>query len=343
VTHLLTSFLIAVALGGCIETDFDAPEIINRWRVIAVVAEPPTVGIDRQMTLTPYVLDPDGNRVTPEDGFVFDWVACVRPERIGALSGDMYSDSVPSRACGPGIPSLALDVAPDGTATVDVSGEAVRSLLDPENLDRAAALLGVPVEILDRIFREVGVIIFVQLFVCSRSDGGRTCTGADELHHRAYKRVIVRNVDADGLATNPWEPRFGVRLRDAPLEDNQWITARTTDEPFVCVPESGEPIVLPADTEVILDPEDVPLEPGPDTWIESYTVVSLTGELFEQNETAYYTFYSTGGSFSEGVTRAPDDEEIWTTPEEPGTYPLWLVVRDGHGGMMPCQIDVTVM
>ncbi len=340
--RLLALSLACVALSACFDPHFDRPSKIQTWRVLAVVADPPTVGVGRTVGLTPLVVDPNGERVTPRDGVVFEWLGCLRPERVPNLNSSTYETNIPGLAC-EGYPVLPLVPGPDGTASFFVGADSIDAAVTPDNLQAAADALGVPIEFVQRILTDVGLTITIQLRVCDGPAGGTACAPDAEVFVSAFKRVLIMARDADDLARNPWPIRFGVRLRDAPLEDNEWLSAREVDEPFVCVSESGEPITLEANTDYLLDPEDVNLEPGPDTWVEEYTVVDAAGQFVQVNEGAFYSFYSTEGHIAFENTRAPTDEGVWTTPEEPGTYPVWVVVRDGHGGMAGCRADIVVM
>jgi len=342
IAHVAWVLACSLMLVGCFDPGFDRQSEIQTWRVLSIVADPPTVGINRSVQVTPLVVDPEGNHVLPGEGVVFEWLACLRPERVPGLTSSQYESEIPSRACD-GYPVLPLTPGPNGTASFFVSADALESAFTPENFALAAEVLGVPLDFLARVLVEVGMTITVQLRVCAGPAGATACRSDAEVHISAYKRVLVMALDEDDLATNPWPIRFGIRGRNAPLGDNVWLSARDVDETYRCVSESGESIVLAAGTDFLLDPEDVPLEPGPDTWIEEYTVVDAAGRFIQVYEGAFYAFYSTAGSIGFENTRAPSDEDVWTTPEEPGTYPIWVVVRDGHGGMAGCRADIDVM
>jgi hypothetical protein len=87
----------------------------------------------------------------------------------------------------------------------------------------------------------------------------------------------------------------------------------------------------------VLTPED-----GEEAWLETFPVIDTGGRFVTGEEHAYYSFFSTGGRFDQEVTRAPAREEIWRTPRTPGPYPLFVVVRDGHGGTSWCRAAVEV-
>ena len=332
----------AVALGGCFDPMFDRSSEVKTWRGLAIVAEPPVVGLDRDVQLRALVVMPDGTHVAPSDTLAFEWVACIRPERVPGLSSSQFDPEVESNACG-GFPSLPLVTAADGSAVMSVSSAALGAVLAPDRLDEVAALLGITTELLTEIFERVGITVVVELDVCELGEGAHRCADDGAVRRvTAYKRVLVRDLFEDDLGHNPPPPRFGLRLRDEEVSANRWIVDDPS-APFLCIAEDGAPVSLAASTEHIVDPEDVGLEPGPDSWLENYTVLDLAGGFTDVQERAYYSYYSTGGNLAQETTRAPADEEVWTTPEDPGTYPLWVVVRDGHGGTSACRLDVVVM
>lgn len=87
----------------------------------------------------------------------------------------------------------------------------------------------------------------------------------------------------------------------------------------------------------------VPVTPIPGIdWTEEFPIWDYTGSVRIGRENEYYSFYATGGSISEETTRPPDRAIEWTAPEEPGTYRLWMIVRDGHLGARGCWVDVEV-
>jgi hypothetical protein len=92
---------------------------------------------------------------------------------------------------------------------------------------------------------------------------------------------------------------------------------------------------------------DITLSPDPDeSWVQSYTVFRPDGSgLQTVPEGAYYAWLSTGGGFRDsGMEQAPAREGVWAPPElaEIGSIevPLWIVVRDGHGGSSACKTMV---
>lgn len=306
--------------SGCIEGELDRKSIVNRWRVLAIQADRPEARPGMDVRFDALVVTPEGQHAAHRsDGVLFDWVACVRMEGAPGLSGLQYSPEDPSEACGAADTSMGLTTAEDGSATI--SGELTDALWpDPEDLSSAAReVFGdrVTPELIERLLSTVGIIVTVQLTI---REGGEEAM-------RAYKRITL--VDRESLGTNPPEPRYRI--------GEQWISGRDVEEPWTCLPEDGEMPVVQPGAEVILSPD-----PEDEGWRETYFVLDIAGVITEVSERPYYSFLSTDGAFDQETTRAPVREEIWLSPEDPGVYPLWLVVRDGHGGMTACRTRVEV-
>lgn len=319
--RLLTTAAIAcLALtAGCIEGELDRKSIINRWRVLAIQADRPEVQPGMDVRFDALVVTPEGERaVHGEEGVRFDWVVCLRMEETPGLSGLQYSPEDPSEACG-AVDVITLSTEDDGSATLD--GATVEALWPDADMlsEEAEEVFGgrISPELIRELLSTVGVIVTSELTVRE---------GGEEIM-RAYKRITV--VEREELGTNPPEPRFQV--------DDRWISARDVDEPWTCLPEDGEMPVVDAGEQVVISPD-----PDDESWRETYFVLDITGTITEGTERPYYSFFSTDGTFDQEVTRAPVREEIWVAPEDAGLYPLWVVVRDGHGGMTACRTQVEV-
>ncbi len=319
--RVLGTFALAtLVLGGCIEGELDRRSIIDRWRVLAIQADHPEARPGMDVTFRPLVVTPDGAQALHgQDGVRFEWVACVRPEEPPGLSGLQYDPEDPSEACGAARIRLDLTTAGDGSATLPGSVTALAWPAPGEASAEASEIFGDAIDpaVVARLLETVGLLLTVELTV--EEDGEHIMT--------AYKRITL--VDREDLGTNPPPPR--VRVGDT------WVTGRDVAEPWTCEPEDGTAPVLPPDEEVVLAPD-----PDDDGWREEYWVLDITGTLTQVRERPYYAFLSTDGTFDQEITRAPIREELWVTPEEPGDYPLWLVVRDGHGGMSACRATVGV-
>jgi hypothetical protein len=210
--------------------------------------------------------------------------------------------------------AAAIELEWDGERAL-LSGGATQAAIDALFAELGEAPPGAPEAVVREVYETVGLTLVVNLV-------GRDAEGAIVID--AFKRVVL-TPRAD-VTTNPPAPRFAI--------GGTWVSARG-GEPFVCAPESDAPVVS-AGSVVILSPE-------PDeTWIETFPSIDIEGRTVQGTEDAYYSWFSTAGAFSFATTRPPDRDVEWTAPEEPGTYPLWLVVRDGHLGGSACRAEVTV-
>lgn len=193
--------------------------------------------------------------------------------------------------------------------TATLRGEDTQAAIDDLLALIEGAEVGTPEAVVRQVYESVGLTIAIDVRAYDR-DGALVLDG--------YKRVVL--TPRTGVTTNPPPPRFSI--------DGTLVTPDT--DPFVC---GGEVVV---EGTILLEPD--PDEP----WLETFPSLDLEGRVQEGSEAAYYSWFSTGGDFAFDVTRAPDRAVEWTVPEEPGEYPLWLVVRDGHLGVSACRASVVV-
>jgi hypothetical protein len=215
--------------------------------------------------------------------------------------------------------AIGEDAAPialawDG-ATAVLEGDETTRAIDSLLAQLGEASPGTPEHVVRLVYEEVGLPLTVQLELRDE-DGAIVLEG--------FKRFFLS--PRAERTTNPPGPRFAV--------DGRWVS--TPSGSFECEPEAEAPEVR-AGAAVVLAPD-----PSDEGWLEAYPALDLEGEIIESRESAFYSWYSTAGRFSFAVTRPPDREVEWTAPEEPGDYPLWLVVRDGHLGTSACRTIVRV-
>jgi hypothetical protein len=149
---------------------------------------------------------------------------------------------------------------------------------------------------------------------------------ADGRELRAVKRVLL-SVNPTPH-TNPPRPRF---------EFGGTMVNPDPEDPWGCV--GDQPLVVRTGSDTEISPFTVD---GTEDWVEKYKILNARGELEERTERAFYSWFATAGDFDRHTTRAPLRNQIWTAPNEPGQYRLWLVVRDGHGGASACGVDIRV-
>lgn len=292
----------ASLLAACADVpDFPDPSLVDRPRVLAIVADPPEVhpGQDALISLL----------FAGAESYTVQWRACGAFDSFG---GSQYGDGEADEGCGG---SLAIDLGQGDTAVLP--GALTQRFFD--DLELAAMVLGtaLPEGTIERIRSSVGLPFLVE---ASIDTGGKQI--------RAVKRVLIS--ERAQPHQNPPPPHFrvgGIEVTAVP------------NAAFICEPRDGDTLSVRADAEVELAPVvDGEIEP----WVEPYQVIDLRGQLRDREETAFYSWFSTAGALQEGTTKSPLRNEIWHTPSAPGCYPLWLVVRDGHGGTSACGVDVAI-
>jgi hypothetical protein len=324
--------LLALTAAACVPLpDFDDESLIDRPRVLAIVAEPPEVTKGASTELSLLLALPDQ---TAHDAGADALAARATWNVCGAFfttfRGSQYGDQPDDQGCRGGfsVPLEALDA--HGMRAV-LPGALTGALF--ESLELAAASFGavLPEATVEVIRERVGLALVVEATVVV---GGR------EL--RAIKRVLVS--ESTMPHGNPDPAHFDLLDGDASLAEI------VTDpvQPMRCAAVTGEVPVIEAGQEVELAPrvpEVADADAGADggePWLEDYQVLNARGELEPRRERAFYSWFSTAGRFSDAVTRSPLRNTLWRAPRTPGPYPIWLVIRDGHGGTRACRLDVEV-
>lgn len=321
-----------LALVSCVDTDFARPSLVQTSRVLAIVADPPVLGVDVPTTLSALVVNASGAPLShdPNAGVTFVWTACLVPASVPGLQGMQYDADGTQQGCG-GATSIPLSTDASGAATLPAG--LLDQVVAGGSLASVAEILGLPVSLLMEALARTGVIVTVELRV--------ERPGREPLI--ATKRVVLRDLpQAEVIGSNPSLPRFSIRARDEDETTATWISGRDHAAPWQCDWEDA-PRTLHAGETYVLDPVDVPDESEDEAdWRERYEVVDLTGSFLTLSEQPYYAWYGTAGRFDQEQTTEPADEELWRAPSTPGVHPLWLVVRDGHAGVSACRIDVEV-
>lgn len=321
-THAVLLSLLAV---GCTPFPYTPQDIVNSPRILDIVADPPEVAPGGESTLSVlYVDDVPGRAVT------YQWTACVTAESIGAggFSGAQFGTMQQDPGCPPPTPGTMNDLGTDAGATLPATltglfrapNAATLSLLFRSTVTDESAMQ------LAALIHAIGVPILVQVTVSDAATGEELIT--------AFKRVLIR--DGASPNTNPPPPRFQI--------GDSWVSARIPGlPPFTCLPED------PRHPPLVVRGEEVTLTPDPDeAWVQSYTVFRPDGSgLQTVSEGGYYAWLSTGGGFKDsGMEQSPAREGVWTPPSlaEIGSIevPLWIVVRDGHGGSSACKTMVAL-
>lgn len=296
---------LALWLVGCLNLpDFESASIITGPRVLAVIAEPPEIHPGETLELSILIAGVEDPSETE-----ITWRACGSFDGFGGGGGAQYGDEPPDEGCGG--TSLAFDLGEGPTA--QLPGALTTDLFD--NLEVIAMTIGtdLPEGIIEQIRSSVGIAFLIEATV--RTEGKLV---------RATKRVLIS--ENPKPHTNPPPPHF--------MFGEQAIIA-DPERPLSCVREDGEPVTARAGESVELMPEE-------ESWLETYDIINARGELKEREERAFYSWYATAGSLDSGTTKSPLRNNVWETPAIAGDYPLWLIVRDGHGGTSACELSVVI-
>lgn len=301
------ALMLWLALASCPACfnlpDFASASLVDRPRILAVIADPPEVTVGKLTRLS--ILVAGAEQVSQ-----VSWRACSLASQF--VASTQYGENTDDRGC------------PEDEALIGMGPSVV---WDPSALFRddsagLAALGGsLPPGVVEAIRAEVGIAFTVQAEVVA--DGKRL---------RALKRVLVSQNERAG--TNPPPPQFHFGRRA--------LRGAGDVAPYRCEPDSGSLVAMRGE-QVRLDPVVDGVSAGAaEPWLEEYSVLDARGMLSRRTEQAFYSWFSSKGSIEHATTEAPDRSSSWQAPDEPGCVQLWLVVRDGHAGESACGFDVAV-
>ena len=298
--------LLSLAAAGCYETpQFSPASLVDRPRILAVVAEPPEVTPGAPSTLSVLLAGADNMSVK--------WRACSTFSSFGA--GSQYGENTGDRGCG----AAALELG-EGRA-VQLPAAVTAALFGNDELVRAALGSQLPEGVLDQVRRSVGVAFSVEADVLV--DGKRL---------RALKRVLVSENPEPARNPPPAAFNFGPRA-----------VHQLASGSFTCVPDDVQPLRVQPGQKVVLSPlYDGADTQADEPWVEEAKLLDARGVPRERTEQAFYSWFASKGSLEEGMTEAPERDNRWTAPTESGCVDLWLVLRDGNGGESACGVPVNV-
>lgn len=318
--------IAALLLGGCLDIDFDPPSIVMTKRILAITSDLPESFPGEDVRFDVLAVDENGGNLLEQPGVTYEWSVCVSLAEIFGAAG-LGSSVELSDTCDEGGPDrvvLETEGLPLGQAELDGNiilglATAIMGMGGGGGMELPPGVSQEQIDTLLAVITIVGVPLRAEILIFE--DGVRIARG--------LKRFAITT--RDDPTTRPPPPRFSIA--------DQFVSARDGegDGPGPCVPESGETPRVEAGAEIVLSPDD---EEEP--WLEDYPVFNLTGELQTSSENAFYNWFSTDGEFSREVTQRGDHDTVWTSPETPGTYPLWVVVRDGHLGTTWCRAEVII-
>ncbi len=315
---------LALALVRCDERPLEPRSRVTGPRVIDMIAEPPEV---RPGELTEVRVMTGGMTVEP----TYTWFVCARAEGTTTfVAQSTFGQAEPNDAC--------FGDAGAGTIQLPFTGPSALVATPPDLLARVEALRavygrGISTAQLLALVRTAGLPLTVAVEIRHTDPG--TDGGAPRVTVlRAFKRVTV--VDRAERNRNPPPPsfRFGVGPDGGP----GGVPMRAVPDEDRCEPADGlGPLTArPGQlVEIAPDPTEAP-------WLERYPLLDSDGRPAEQTETAFYSFYATGGAYRIERSRIPVRNTIWEPPGRGGEVTHWFVVRDGRGGTSACRYAVHV-
>jgi hypothetical protein len=317
-------FALAACALGCDEKPLEPRHKVTAPRVLAIIAEPPEV---RPGQLTEVRVITGGTTVEPE----FTWYLCARAEATTTFAAQStFGQAEPNDAC--------FGDAGASTVRLPFTGPSALITTPSDLLERLEALravygAGISASRLVTLARTAGLPLTVAVEM-RHNDPGTDGRAPRTTVIRALKRIVV--VDRDERNTNPPGPafRFGASRDGRP----SGVSMRYVRDDDRCEPadESGPLEVRPG---TIVEIAPIPSEAP---WLERYFILDAYGQPAEQLETAFYSFYSTGGAYQDDRTRIPTRNTVWEAPQRLGPITHWIVVRDGRGGTSACRYTVNV-
>lgn len=315
-----------IVCAGCAERPLEPRHKVSGPRVLAMIAEPPEIRPGQRTTVR---LITGGMTVTPE----YTWYVCARAESTATfVAQSTFGQAEPNDGCfgDAGANTIRLpDTGPSATITTPAN------LLQQIVALQAVYGSNISAQRLLAIARTAGLPITVAVEI-RHNDPGTDGGAPRSTVLRALKRVVV--IDRDDRNSNPPPPDFRVGVdRDGgagiPM---RYVRGPDGDERCEPADNAGPLAVRPGTTlELAPAPTEAP-------WLQPYTVLDTYGQPSQQVETAFYSFYSTGGAYYDDRTRIPTRNTKWEAPQRLGPISHWLVVRDGRGGASGCRWTIDV-
>jgi hypothetical protein len=321
---ILTLLVSAAGLLAC-QPGFDPQSKVTKQRVLGVVASPPEVGFGGVASLRAVLSFPE--RVTD-----LTWTAC--PLSLGGLGGyACATDEIPLATDGPVDDEVILDGAPllgfaaslgaffpmyveASKATLEQDDDCLRAVIS--EWESCVAAAGADVETgtptcndlggaaAALCLRADGVEVYVRLQLDSEPDEA----GGPPISVQSMKRVLFR------------DPPEGVDANTNPVLDGLMLGERTILDGETVAFTPGEKLEFTP----IFDPEVV------ETYYENEP-----GEGEPEEETVYFSWFATAGSFSYTRTVVALPENTLKTPsassdEATDEIKVWVFIRDDRFG-----------
>jgi len=336
-TRLLPGALAVLLLGtlvapGCLE-ELPSPSRVDSLRVLAIQAEPPEVNPGTTVNLTAVAVDyPEQRSIT------YRWAACLLPERAAGFFGGNSAPNSGGGGYGLDDPGNCVDLLDAGAPDViDLGNASTASLpiaadfFDDLGIVKAAYGLPDDAPIPDVLLTGLLAIAGMNLTVTLKVQAGDTVL-------TSFKRVNISLAFGDAANANP----AGLAFQLYRSEDEATTTIPKTAE----VPGGNKCFVgEDADTDLTVSRGTYEIAPVnlPDPAI-GYQVIlpSLNTEepfeLIEEEETYFHSFFSTQGTFGREIIKATANTRgEWVLGDVTEPIPVWIVTRDGRGGLSWCH------
>ncbi len=368
------SVLVLVALGGvgCLEPLPDV-SLVTGLRVLGVQADPPEVAPGGEVNLSALVVEPGGG------GFSLSWAVCLVPERGQGFFG---GGGVTSTSGGEGTPletdvdgsSCRAKVAAGRAWAWDLGeGPSAAFTVPADLLDDPAAVavafglpedLAVPEAIRAGLLGIAGLNLTVELVVTPDDPTVQEIVATRRINVSLDSPLPdnARNTNPAGFALARPTPT-GLSSGSAPGSSGDADGAAGTEAATPgdgaegpgaataddgALPETGRcfpgPSVTLAPGRHALTPINFPEAPIPYWVILAGSGTDAPFELKQVEESWFHSFFATAGQLEKPISKTPGQPgNVWRLgPEDAGPQSLWMVVRDGRGGLAWCSETVTV-
>ena len=321
-TRVILWLTAASLIWGC-TPDFPDPTRIDKLRVLAIGADRPEVVPGETVELSALVVTVDDADIT------YEWKACPLREQgrgsFGGGSGTAASGGGSYELDSPGTCHDLELVAPE--LVQDLGGKVTAKVTIPEDILSDASISGyygfgaegLPPLVLDAVRMISGVNYTIGLRVRS----------GDQVVD-AFKRINVSLSPEPN--SNPENLAF--EMREADSGDSETETGTVAD--------LGSCLTTSADlkgTSMVIRPLNIPENPPEYQVLGGTTDIDQPFGLYDTQESLFYSYFSTHGSFAERITKSEGRSEVrWDFTENPDEpVDLWIVVRDGRGGTAWCH------
>ncbi|MBI5479172.1 MAG: hypothetical protein HY906_09965 [Deltaproteobacteria bacterium] len=303
---------LALALGGC-SGELPPPSLVDRFRVLAVRAEPPEVAPGETAALDLLLVDP----YAPAEGRArtFLWLACATPSGTSATACAQFATD-PSAAL-PGMATGAITLA----ACDDPAGSLTGGGLCLLGSDEAATYVP-PADFLDAGDESRAVTMFVAAATGDTDALSCVMQMVEQGSMAVDCQVSYKRLTVSRSATPNHNPGLAALvLDDADLPEATVTPVGPGDHVLQAAATDGSAEGFTKDdgtaaTEALLL-----------SWY-----VAAPGEPGSTREPGKLKLYR---------TEIPGSDQTFTAPEEAGDVVLWVVIRDDRGGVGWLRRDLT--